>query len=890
MVIDGRHVRFCQQCGRFQPIADFDTGRKSCRKKLESHNQRRKLARAAASQGPDPALLLLEPSQRRARRHNASFPATTTDTTRTSSPGRSNSQSGMQESVPYHITSSNSPSSSLLPLGLGGNEMEMNMRGAAGAATAPMHPYQHTTTATAAQAFLDASTPTFANAASAMDINNPLDIDAIDAMLGCLGPALDLEAAELGEELLTYAAHNPPTTLDRMESATTSEPTMAHGFVPVLDSHTNTSLFNSSSSSFAPPQPSLIATPSTAPPQLQDALSFLSTHHRSAPAIMFEPQGDLVRASLKLFNAHPSDLPSSIVMELHAMVNKQSMLFSNVRMGCTHITIEMLLTPDEAEALMVGGSKALLDEAVRRGNAVFPSCTFEGPNGRVLAQLGEDIYVLTNTMDVNVRLGENSLATPHVRCVVPFAAVPSEHCGLTALGSSVAGPQDMVVCRRGGVMPDLEVVRSGRSRRGEEFVDFVIPRLQAGLHFVEVQRGALLSGSAPFLVVDCADAVSELRQLEYDPSGVGDGHAVASFLRNVGVVLEFVRRSSSSNSPGEELSPSDTAMGPDTAQRVAEMAVRVAATCVGRGWPSLLRLVLPACVVPGATATATASVTAVVESFKSLSADGLSLLHLVATSRTPSTIPVLAEWASVSGHVWRCECAGPSALTPLHLAALLNDGGAMASALTSLFADDGINLWSKVFSPKCDYSAATFAQMIENKAVISWLNKHGLLAPESLHADHCHADGGGCSTDHPHYYTSLPAGDNVVGEESEITTVKGAALYGGSGDGIGGGQSMAHRAIRGGFVGAGSVGGGVVVGGGGSGADASRRLIPTKGSALEGRCKYVQTMFEDVSSNTSWLPRTDTLVSVVKEGAWLVVAGVAALGFRKFQLAALGEL
>ena len=49
MTLDGCHVRFRQQCGKFQPLSDFDTDRRSCRKKLQIHNSRRKQARSTAT-------------------------------------------------------------------------------------------------------------------------------------------------------------------------------------------------------------------------------------------------------------------------------------------------------------------------------------------------------------------------------------------------------------------------------------------------------------------------------------------------------------------------------------------------------------------------------------------------------------------------------------------------------------------------------------------------------------------------------------------------------------------------------------------------------------------------------------------------------------------------
>ncbi|KFM27939.1 Squamosa promoter-binding-like protein 9 [Auxenochlorella protothecoides] len=39
---NGVRSRFCQQCGRYQPLEDFDDTKRSCRVRLQRHNQRRR--------------------------------------------------------------------------------------------------------------------------------------------------------------------------------------------------------------------------------------------------------------------------------------------------------------------------------------------------------------------------------------------------------------------------------------------------------------------------------------------------------------------------------------------------------------------------------------------------------------------------------------------------------------------------------------------------------------------------------------------------------------------------------------------------------------------------------------------------------------------------------
>eukprot|EP00890_Picochlorum_soloecismus_P005839 jgi/Picsp_1/6256/NSC_03610-R1_squamosa promoter binding protein len=46
--VDGQYIRFCQQCGRFQLLSEFDGEKRSCRSKLAKHNLRRRQGEAGS--------------------------------------------------------------------------------------------------------------------------------------------------------------------------------------------------------------------------------------------------------------------------------------------------------------------------------------------------------------------------------------------------------------------------------------------------------------------------------------------------------------------------------------------------------------------------------------------------------------------------------------------------------------------------------------------------------------------------------------------------------------------------------------------------------------------------------------------------------------------------
>jgi hypothetical protein len=481
---------------------------------------------------------------------------------------------------------------------------------------------------------------------------------------------------------------------------------------------------------------------------------------------------------------------NTLLCFFHLLV--QSSIYLNARVGCTYLTADALLSPEKRSALKSLGSRHILQTAALRGSSLFPEKTFEGPEGKVIAQLGEQASIIHEGLDITVNTSNLSSATPVVTSVIPLAAVAGDRICFGLYGSSIAAGQCMVICRRGPSLPDLDVVRSGlKESSTEEYVEFVLPRPAEGLHFVEVQRGSLLSTiSLPFLILDSVDAVKELRQLEYDTAGIGNGQeGVASFLQSVGVVLDWLRkRDSNTNEPTPGYKSYITAQsqsGPKTAEVIASLAQRVAATCIGRAWPALLRLVLPAIIPPGTNPDT------VVEAFKSFSNGNLPLLHLAVLSRCPKVVDVLAEWSRLPtvNYIWSCEgldCA-TGAPTPLHLATLLEDEGRMAASLTSLFFDD-FSLWShrgvdddgdgsngsvNVTTVR-SLSPADFAIFLNKQIICSRLKKNGVpldySVPETTRFAACSSAGGGSSQPlEPVQYASKPMSEVVATDDIGIS-------------------------------------------------------------------------------------------------------------------------
>ncbi|KAJ9140577.1 hypothetical protein P3X46_031209 [Hevea brasiliensis] len=57
VIVNGIEQRFCQQCSRFHLLAEFDDGKRSCRKRLAGHNERRRKPQVGIHSGRNERLL-----------------------------------------------------------------------------------------------------------------------------------------------------------------------------------------------------------------------------------------------------------------------------------------------------------------------------------------------------------------------------------------------------------------------------------------------------------------------------------------------------------------------------------------------------------------------------------------------------------------------------------------------------------------------------------------------------------------------------------------------------------------------------------------------------------------------------------------------------------------
>jgi hypothetical protein len=588
----------------------------------------------------------------------------------------------------------------------------------------------------------------------------------------------------------------------------------------------------------------------------------------------------LERVGMKLFNAHPDDLPPEIQKELRQLLNittgASNAFALSIRPGCVQITMDALLTKREKDVMKAKGVGELAQVALNHVLSAVPALSSpatpaaagvtprsEGDDevdisistpldkdhrnniplingkhpdlmfcyGNEMAYVNRDDGVISTSTTTNGTttglppLSSSPTTTtiiPHaplLEAVQPLAMTP-EAAAITNLvlyGKNITGTHDAVFIRSRGRSVNLSVMavippnhdhhdrnRNGStptgSQQSEAYVsdrERVVVEILApaqGLHRVEVQRGAVLSQPVSFLVLDDAEAVREIQQLE--TCSTVTPSQVQAFVSEVGVVMDFIARAGVLRCVTEE-----------EERRAVLLARRLFVLSVNRGWKAMVRMLMPLALLPvGIPVSPNATVTTAIDgvmaeldgcaralgaipllhpSFSSSESESVSLpngegsgrhqaqyfeealrkavstsfLHVVAASPCPEIAELLDTWARRISYPWTIktttrpgddvEGKGQEqqqhqlSLTPLHLTCLLNDQAAMAAALTTMIeastgGDDnnshsGYKLWFKLKDGK-RRTAAQFAKLVGNDGVLQWLNKErdcrGLLTSD----------------------------------------------------------------------------------------------------------------------------------------------------------------
>eukprot|EP00887_Chlorella_sp_A99_P000112 scaffold16.g112.t1 len=452
------------------------------------------------------------------------------------------------------------------------------------------------------------------------------------------------------------------------------------------------------------------------PPLGNPAVVVYQAHHLS-----------LERLSLKVFDCMPEQLMPAVRADLEQLVPAASALHIEgaLRPGCVHLTLTALLDA----AAGPGGS----GEPGLRARLEALLASPDSPLGSLLrsagavAQVGSRVALIEEGR-VKLEVAAEADSAPEIRALRPpcicVAAPPhlaasgarASWSGGRDGGGSEAGVEDacelgahslelgvplqcpnaaegLVLCRQRARHLAVEVLGSSIDvQRQLTWVRAWPVGLVPGCAELEMQVGNILSGARPLLVLPDPAAAAEVRCLAAAGAQLPEAApALDAFLREVGLVVQFTHRhvdpAAGGSGPAQPFPPV-------LRRCVAAAARRLVAVAAARGCPALVALLLEGVCADGSVPQeAAAGMDAACPS---------SLLHVVAGSGCPVLVGVLQAWAARGGLRW--PALDPAAaerpgsrgleLSVLHVAAVVPDGGAMLAALAALDPPSAERLWT----------------------------------------------------------------------------------------------------------------------------------------------------------------------------------------------------
>lgn len=227
-----------------------------------------------------------------------------------------------------------------------------------------------------------------------------------------------------------------------------------------------------------------------------------------------------------------------------------------------------------------------------------------------------------------------------------------------------------------------------------------LPKGRCSVVWVEVSRGAFLCGARPLLVVDDAALAQDVCRLSALEGEVLSSDQVDALLLDLALVLGHM----AAPLPADVRGSAAGLAGQLGHAAIATKARRLLAWAADQGWRAVAAAVLPLAEACGACA---ADVVAAVQG--SSAADGLSLLHRAVRGGCPALVQGVLQWGEARGFAWPIASGGgPGGLTPLHLAAMLEDDGVVLlqlldacsdglAAFTATSAADGVTPFQLAF-------------------------------------------------------------------------------------------------------------------------------------------------------------------------------------------------
>lgn len=417
------------------------------------------------------------------------------------------------------------------------------------------------------------------------------------------------------------------------------------------------------------PQPSAVLQ------QARDLLKFNNYQPKYIPEEQFS------RMSAKLFNCTPEHLPHDLKQNLVGLLScGVNSIEGYIMPGCLQLTVEALVGSEQMVAMQDMSARQAVEQLLQGNNKAFWG------SDAMLVQWQDELVLVKDGAVQNVVSGASSTGLlPEIHSMSPVCISNDYMAAVSISGTNIAGQGQTVLCRSQGSYVPVEVspVAGTNSNILKQQLHMQLPAgLSRGSVQVEVVRGGFISRSKPVLILDNEDAVAEVLQLSSMPI---PGMNVSSMLRDLGRVLEFSNSKQAAVTNGQQQARQ---AGTDE-KSIAATARRLLLFSCQVGWAAVSDLLLP--IVSAMAATASE----LVADLERIYDEGLTLLHHVVRSGSASLVSLVLTWGINNGHVWDCSAAGPAGLTPLHLAALLDDGGRIADELTDACAG-ALSGWDSV--------------------------------------------------------------------------------------------------------------------------------------------------------------------------------------------------
>ncbi|KAL4524920.1 hypothetical protein Ndes2526A_g07018 [Nannochloris sp. 'desiccata'] len=337
----------------------------------------------------------------------------------------------------------------------------------------------------------------------------------------------------------------------------------------------------------------------------------------------------------------------------------------------------------EVNAMVNSDGQALVTEggmhgAVQRFLESSPGSTSAAHT--VVMQLGDKLAMVQDgKLLYVVDTAGASRLMPSVSAVRPLAVTPPSRGGsvmLSIWGYNLGREGDVVLARSQGRHLQVDVVGEPEERPEWQGLQRLEVRVKGPLHPGTVQVEVMRGAYASAARAVLVAPTPEVAGEIATLEATPDVGEVDALIYELGALVEAT---SSINS---------AALATAGPVKVGNAARRLLPFTIQRKWPALAGLALSASVLDNTSPSEAMSSSDVY----SVRATGMSLLHLAVRTQSADMVTLLLNWGRSKGHEFKATTPGRRGLAAVHFAALISDGGLIAALLTAA-CPDALNGW-----------------------------------------------------------------------------------------------------------------------------------------------------------------------------------------------------